>query len=52
MIEHKYIPGYEGLYSAYKDGRIYSHITTKFLKPRKVSFVWYRIERECKKALC
>ena len=29
----KPIPGYEGRYSAQEDGRIYSHITSRYLKP-------------------
>ena len=28
-----YIPGFEELYSATKDGRIYSHISNKYLEP-------------------
>lgn len=31
----KFIPGYEGLYAATEDGRIFSYRTNKFLKPRK-----------------
>ena len=31
----KYIPGYEGLYAATEDGRIFSCKTNKFLKTRK-----------------
>lgn len=29
----KFIPGYEDLYSAEEDGRIYSHISNKYLTP-------------------
>jgi len=32
----KYIPGFEGIYSATKNGRIYSHKSKKYLKPNIV----------------
>ena len=34
-LSMKPIPGFNGAYSATEDGRIYSHRTDKFLKPKK-----------------
>jgi len=33
MAQLQYIKGYEGQYSASKDGKIFSHKTNRFLKP-------------------
>lgn len=39
----KYIPGYENLYSAEDDGRIYSHVKGKFLKGEISNSGYYRV---------
>ncbi len=33
MVNVKQLKGYEGLYSVYSDGKIYSHVSEIFLKP-------------------
>lgn len=40
---HKQIPGYEGFYDMYEDGRIYSHNTNKFMKLTKTACGYYSI---------
>ena len=39
----KYIPGYEGLYAATEDGRIWSYRSKKFLKPRITNSGYCRV---------
>jgi hypothetical protein len=39
----KSIPGYEGLYSAEEDGRIYSHIKDKYFSPDISNNGYYRV---------
>jgi hypothetical protein len=34
MVNVKQLKGYEGLYSVYSDGKIYSHVSEIFLKPQ------------------
>lgn len=40
----KYIPGYEGLYAATEDGRIFSYKTNKFLKPSNNGFGYLYVD--------
>lgn len=40
---HKQIPGYEGFYDIYEDGRVYSHNSNKFMKLTKTVTGYYAI---------
>lgn len=40
----KFIPGYEGLYAATEDGRIFSYRKNRFLRPRKNKDGYYRVD--------
>lgn len=40
-VEHKPVKDYEGIYTAYSNGQIYSHVSCKFLKPLSYNGVQY-----------
>lgn len=46
------VPGYEGLYSVTRDGRLYSHRSDKFLsnKPHSSGYVYWRLSSKHYKA--